>query len=199
VKPAETLSGIALQYLRDGVTMNQMMVALFQSNPQAFGNNINMLREGAILNIPDDNELHRHAPETATVEVVRQTNTWQIAHQQRNRIEISLSIEEYGPVQSGETLSGIAARVLHDDTTMNQMMIALFASNPEAFDNNINRLHAGAILRIPEKNEVYRLTPETATAEVVRQTKAWPRGSEQHARLALTHAEILASNDRLIN
>jgi len=199
VKPGETLSGIALRYLRDGVTINQMMITLFQSNPQAFGNNINMLREGAILGIPDENELRRHTTEMATVEVVRQTDTWQVAYPQRTEIANSLSNKEYGPVESGETLSGIAARLLHGGTTMNQMMIALFQSNPQAFNNNINVLHAGATLRIPEKNEVYRLTPDTATAEVVRQTKAWQSRYEQHAQLTLAHSEILASNDELIN
>jgi FimV-like protein len=71
VKPGETLSGIALQYLEDGVTMNQMMIALFQANTQAFDDNINVLYEGATLRIPDQDELDHQVPETATAEVTR--------------------------------------------------------------------------------------------------------------------------------
>jgi pilus assembly protein FimV len=77
VQPGETLSGIALQYLRDGVTMNQMMIALFQANMQAFDDNISVLHAGAILRLPDENDLRRQTPETATTEVARQTKAWQ--------------------------------------------------------------------------------------------------------------------------
>ena len=37
--------------------MNQMMLAIYEANPQAFAGNINYLKEGAILRIPADAEL----------------------------------------------------------------------------------------------------------------------------------------------
>ncbi len=70
------MSGIAQQYLSDGITMNQMTMALFQANPGAFSGNINVLYEGAVLRVPDADELRRQVPETATAEVVRQTAAW---------------------------------------------------------------------------------------------------------------------------
>jgi pilus assembly protein FimV len=82
---------------------------------------------------------------------------------------------------------------------MNQMMIALFQANPEAFSNNINELRQGAILRIPDENELRRQTPEMATAEVVRQTKAWQTGDEQFALLTLAHNSVMASSNELIH
>ena len=199
VKPGETLSGIALQYLGDGVTMNQMMIALFQANMQAFDDNINVLYEGAILRIPDQDGLHHQAPETATAEVMRHTNRWQATHHQETRIASLLGDKQYGPVESGETLSVIAASILHDGATMNQMMIALFQANPHAFSNNINLLRQGAILRIPDENELRRQSPEMATAEVVRQTKAWQTSDEQYALLTLAHNNVMASSNELIH
>lgn len=199
VNPGETLSGIALQYLEDGVTMNQMMIALFQANTQAFDDNINVLYEGAVLRIPDQNALHHQAPETATAEVTRHREMWQAAYHQKTRIAHSSGSKPYGPVESGETLSAIAASVLHDGATMNQMMIALFQANPQAFSNNINLLRKGAILRIPNESELRRQTPEMATTEVIRQTKAWQTGDEQYALFTMAHNDLLASGNELIN
>jgi FimV-like protein len=199
VKSGETLSGIALRYMSNDATMNQMMIALFQSNPQAFNNNINVLHEGAVLRIPDENELRHHAPDRATVEVVRQTNRWQAAHQQRSKVADLSTGKQYGPVESGETLSAIAASLLPAGATMNQMMIALFQANPQAFSNNINVLLEGATLRIPDENELGRRTPATATAEVVRQTKLRETSYEQHATLSVAHSNIMAASDELIN
>ena len=199
VKQGETLSGISQHYLSDGVTRNQMMIALFQTNPQAFSGNINVLHEGAILRIPDGNELLRQAPETATAEVLRQTEAWQIRHQQPTRLAKVLDQGEYGPVSGGETLSGIAERALPDGVTMNQMMIALFQANPQAFSNNINLLHEGAILRIPEAHELRRQEREIATAEVVRQTDAWRTGYWQQARSTAAYAHMTASSLESVN
>jgi len=68
---------------------------------------------------------------------------------------------------------------------MNQMMIALFRANPHAFSGNINVLYEGAVLRIPDGDELRSQPPGTATAEVVRQTDAWQTGSRQQARLTM--------------
>ena len=54
VKKGDTLSAIARQNLPAGVTLNQMMMALYRANEKAFiKGNINLVRAGRILNIPD--------------------------------------------------------------------------------------------------------------------------------------------------
>lgn len=183
VKRGETLSGIAQHYRGDGVTMNQMMLALFQANPQAFSGNINVLHEGAVLRIPGGNELHDQPPEIATAEVARQQTDWRDSGQQQDGLAPDQG--RYGPVNSGETLSGIAQHYRSDGVTMNQLMMALFRANPHAFSGNINVLYEGAVLRIPDGNELRSQPPGTATAEVVRQTDAWRTGSRQQARLTM--------------
>jgi pilus assembly protein FimV len=53
VRRGDTLSRIAEDSKPSGVTLDQMLVALFNSNQGAFdGNNMNRLRAGAILNVP---------------------------------------------------------------------------------------------------------------------------------------------------
>lgn len=54
VKKGDTLSGIARQNLPAGVTLNQMLIAIFRANENAFiRGNINLVRSGRILNLPD--------------------------------------------------------------------------------------------------------------------------------------------------
>jgi len=54
VKKGDTLGAIARQNLPAGVTLNQMLMALYRANENAFiKGNINLVRAGRILNIPD--------------------------------------------------------------------------------------------------------------------------------------------------
>ena len=54
VKQGDTLGKIAAQYKPEGVTSQQMLVALYRANEDAFINkNMNLLRSGRVLNIPD--------------------------------------------------------------------------------------------------------------------------------------------------
>jgi pilus assembly protein FimV len=55
VKPGDTLSKIARENKPETVTLDQMLVALFNGNRDAFmGNNMNRLRAGKILKLPDE-------------------------------------------------------------------------------------------------------------------------------------------------
>ena len=198
VKYGETLSGIAEQYLVAGVTSEQVMMAVFDANPRAFSGNINLLYEGVTLRIPDANELGRRAPEAATADVQRHTHAWR--NNERPSIQTAQVVVEnnYGPVSSGETLSTIAASLLHDGVTLDQMMIAMFEANPDAFSDNINVLYAGAILQIPDQAKLGRQPPETATAEVLRHTDAWRTGYWELPPETTVHDNITASNYELL-
>jgi len=77
-------------------------------------------------------------------------------------------------VERGDTLWGIASRLRADSRlTMNQTMLAIFEANPGAFSNNINRLSAGASLRIPSADEVFQISRGDAFSEVKRQNSEW--------------------------
>ena len=53
-------------------------------------------------------------------------------------------------VQSGDSLSRIATRAKPEGISLDQMLVALYRANPDAFvGNNMNRLRAGQILTIP--------------------------------------------------
>ncbi len=79
----------------------------------------------------------------------------------------------YGPVQRGDTLWVIADRFKPDNVTVNQMMVAIYRSNPDAFGGNINLLRAGASLHLPDATDFDQLTRTAANSEVQRQTDEW--------------------------
>ncbi|MCB1555423.1 MAG: hypothetical protein KDJ14_16605 [Xanthomonadales bacterium] len=88
---------------------------------------------------------------------------------------------DYGPVQEGETLWSIAQRMRpNDQVSMDQMMIAIQAINPEAFiDGNINRLKRGAVLRIPSSDQLAAVGQQAAAAQVIEQSREWRALAEQ--------------------
>jgi pilus assembly protein FimV len=81
-------------------------------------------------------------------------------------------------VERGDTLWGLASRVRPDSRlTMNQTMLAIFEANRDAFGGNINILRAGAALRIPSADEIFRIDRADALAEAQRQHAAWSGGA----------------------
>jgi pilus assembly protein FimV len=88
---------------------------------------------------------------------------------------------EVGPIAASETLWSVASRVRPDSSvTVNQMMLALFRANPDAFiGNNINGLKQGQILRVPELGDINSTTYAAAVEEVRSQNALWEdiRGS----------------------
>lgn len=58
VKIGDTLSKVASEYKNEGLSLDQMLVSLYKANPQAFsGSNMNRLKVGQILTIPDTESL----------------------------------------------------------------------------------------------------------------------------------------------
>ncbi len=54
VRSGDSLSRIASRTQREGVSLDQMLVALYRANPQAFmGDNMNRLKAGVVLTVPD--------------------------------------------------------------------------------------------------------------------------------------------------
>ena len=70
-------------------------------------------------------------------------------------------------VQEGDMASLLAFRLKPRGATIEQMMAALLRLNPEAFiQGNVNLLRDGAVLRLPQPEEVLGLSPEQARALV---------------------------------
>ncbi|WP_243042341.1 FimV/HubP family polar landmark protein [Dyella sedimenti] len=84
----------------------------------------------------------------------------------------------YGPVESGQTLSGIAHETAPDGVDFNQMLLALKQANPDAFyRDNINALKSGVVLRVPSREDALATSAAAALAEVRRQNGDWRSGA----------------------
>jgi pilus assembly protein FimV len=102
-------------------------------------------------------------------------------------------------VQRGDTLWSISQRMRPDSQlTMNQMMLAINEANPQAFDGNINVLSAGASLRIPSADEVFRIARGDALAEVQRQHDSWGGTSAGFAPPSQAALELVPPDDDVV-
>lgn len=76
-------------------------------------------------------------------------------------------------VENGDSMWEIAARTRPDSSvSMQQMMLAIQRANEDAFiNNNINRVRAGRVLRIPTLQEINLLDQDTAVTQISQQNQ----------------------------
>jgi pilus assembly protein FimV len=75
-------------------------------------------------------------------------------------------------VKRGDTLVKIAGSTKPDGVTLQQMLIALYRGNKDAFDgDNINRLRAGRILNVPDKDAASAVDQKDAQRLVIAQSQ----------------------------
>ena len=77
VQANETLWEIADILRSDGISIHQMMMALYKANPDAFlHNNINLLKKGRVLKVPSSEEITGISRKEAVSEFQQQTEAW---------------------------------------------------------------------------------------------------------------------------
>lgn len=88
-------------------------------------------------------------------------------------------------VQPGDTLHRIAAENRPEGVSMEQMLSALFQGNRSAFDaENVNRLQAGKILRIPDADTVRQTAGDAGRQQVVAHSSDFGRYRQKLAEQA---------------
>ncbi len=141
-----------------------------------------ILREYAVLLDPSEGSVQNIAAPNVNSTTPVAANTTESIPSIRNRSERSSSkqanranpLDTYGPVIRGDTLSSIARQILPAGVDLNQMLVALYRANRDAFiANNMNLLRVGAVLKIPEKNEVASIDTSTARTEIRMQVQDW--------------------------
>ncbi|THJ32783.1 hypothetical protein E8K88_10850 [Lampropedia aestuarii] len=100
----DTASAIARRHLPANVSLDQMLLALLRSNPQAFVNgNVNLLRAGVTLSIPNVDEAQSVSPQEARSLISAQTRDF---NQYRNQIARKAPVAPMAP-QAADTSSGM--------------------------------------------------------------------------------------------
>jgi pilus assembly protein FimV len=121
VKPGDTLGRIARQLKPVEVSLDMMLVALYRANPEAFsGNNMNRLKSGQILNVPDSDAIKGGATEGEAHGIV-------IAHAAdfnayRNKLagQVASSTPAQGAESSQSAAGKITAKVAERATPANE-------------------------------------------------------------------------------
>jgi pilus assembly protein FimV len=91
-------------------------------------------------------------------------------------------------VRRGDSLSAIARRLsASGGQRTDQLMVSIYRGNPAAFEGDMNRLRAGAVLRIPSGEEVAAVSPTEARDEIRRNVGSYAAssGSSSAGRLRL--------------
>ena len=116
----------------------------------------------------------RHAASASSTVAPSTTSATAPAHREA---PAGLKNGEY-TVEKGQTLSHVATETTPAGVNKDQMMLALKAANPDAFyRDNINALKAGAILRVPSKDDAASIAAADAAAQVRQQEADWRNGT----------------------
>jgi pilus assembly protein FimV len=82
---------------------------------------------------------------------------------------------EYGPIESSDTLWSIASRYRqNNDLSIYQVMVAIYALNPGAFEQqNLNLMIDGSVLRLPSEAYIARIDPDEAQRRAEEDEQRW--------------------------
>lgn len=127
VRRGETLHRIALDYLPPNAQLEQMLIALLRENPGAFiGGNINRLRAGVSLDVPDEIAVAAISAEDARREVLAQSAEFEAY---RNRVAAAVSAR--APTREAEASRESAGRVeprveeiVREETPVDQVQVS---------------------------------------------------------------------------
>ena len=133
-KPGDTLSSLAKAMPQEGVSLDQMLLGLYQANPQAFeAGNMNRLKAGQTLALPSPAELLATQAAAATAEVKLHASNWQ-AYRAALANKVLTQIARPDAVQA-QSASGKIASAKDDAEkvkTTNNDVVKLSAGGKEA-------------------------------------------------------------------
>ena len=109
VRRGDTLGRIAGTVRPDGVSLEQAMVAIYRANPSAFLGNLNLLREGSRLDIPDASRMSAIAPADAGREVRMQATDFN-----SYRSRLAQAVPQVDAPRAGQTASGAVSGQVQD-------------------------------------------------------------------------------------
>ena len=110
VHRGDTLSNIAMQFKPDEVSLERMLVALYRANAEQFdAKNMNRIKAGKILRLPDQGELIGVAQRDAAREIRAQTADWNAYRQKLAAAAPAASQpQEAQQVATGKIASSVA-------------------------------------------------------------------------------------------
>lgn len=133
VRPGDTASRLALRYLGGQASLDQMMLAMLKANPDAFiQGNVNLVKAGAVLRIPDLDEAKQIPRDEARKTVIAQTK--EFAEYARRLAESPLLVDaKNSRAMSGtvtaEPAKAAPAAVQQDKLTLSKSSVSANAAD----------------------------------------------------------------------
>ncbi|WP_412479280.1 FimV/HubP family polar landmark protein [Azonexus sp. IMCC34839] len=127
VKQGETLRKIAADSKYEGVSLEQMLVGLFKNNPDAFvGNNVNRLKAGAILNIPEKSAVEAVTEAEAKKIYTAHAGDWNSYRQKLASATAKEAAKDdaAGQVSSGKITAKVEEKAAPADQVRDQVKVA---------------------------------------------------------------------------
>ncbi|MBS0308959.1 MAG: LysM peptidoglycan-binding domain-containing protein [Proteobacteria bacterium] len=132
VKSGDTLAKIAGQVKPEGISLDQMLVALYRSNSNAFvGKNMNRLRAGQILKVPDAASVEAISNKEAHGVVVAQAADFN-AYRNKLAGQVAAAEPQKAPEAKQSAAGKITAKVEEKPTAVNESKDKLKLSKPGA-------------------------------------------------------------------
>ena len=196
VNKGETLSSIAGQ-VRGEVSVNRMMIALQRANPDAFiGNNINLLKSGAVLRIPGTEQAQAITVAEANALVHEQVESW------RQGTQPAPQLQPEETAGNGSMKPATSANPTGISATGRPTKSADKAANGYAGSANTvsgTAPKAGAAGAAKPRGAHLEIVPPSGSASATSQSGASEggSGSELRAQLAQTKEELTARNSEI--
>ena len=148
VAPGDTLGKIAAQTRAEGVSLDQMLVSLFRSNKDAFdGDNMNRLKAGKILSIPDAETASKVSVGEARKEIVAQAADF---NAYRKRLATAAAAEPAREQGAKQAVSGKIAPRVEDKAPLATGKDKLEVSRTEAAKDGKSKPVQGRIAALEE-------------------------------------------------
>jgi pilus assembly protein FimV len=138
VRSGDTLTGIASDKRSGSVSLDQMLVALYRGNPQAFvGDNINRLKSGVVLAVPSaDTAAAVDGSEARRLIVAQSADFSSFRQKLASAVPLaqadSLARKDVGKVQASVNDGKVAAALTPDKLTLSKAASAPASAAPEA-------------------------------------------------------------------
>ncbi|RLA07890.1 MAG: hypothetical protein DRQ51_04485 [Gammaproteobacteria bacterium] len=140
---------------------NQMMMAIYKYNKEAFvGRNINRLKKGVILRIPDNKTAYKSLSKKQALRLVRKHN--KLYRDYVNRIK--------GITSSAQTDSIEAEQQQENNNNNNEQTEIKTDTNPSTDNKNMTSDETENITKPEDKKELELLKPEDASADSANKT-----------------------------
>ena len=101
-------------------------------------------------------------------------------------------------VRSGDSLISVARSLALADVTNEQLMLAIYRSNPQAFAGSPDKLLAGVTLNIPSRAEISAIPADQASREIASTNRLAPTNTVSTSTDLITQADAVLQNNAVV-